>query len=259
MTSSKAIGVDKRKPRPAPKSGQAADEVVGVTRAESAYLRIRAEVISGKLKAGEPLRLQALRDRYGFSYSPLREALKRLEAERLVDLSALRGFRVAGISLQKMWDSIETRCLIEGEGVRRSIALGRDEWEVSILGAFHSLSRQAERLAAEDIADRAREEEELETRHWAFHRALFSECNSEWLMQFAEQLYAQTERYSRMRMSTVRPGQTGARDMVSEHRSLMKAVLDRDADLAVGMLKDHYGRTGKLIEDQVKAHGLTLG
>lgn len=258
MTSSKAIGVDGRKRGHASGSGTAGGNDAGVTRAEAAYRSIRADVISGEFKAGEPLRLQALRARYGFSYSPLREALKRLETERLVDLSALRGFRVAGISLRKMWDSIETRCLIEGEGVRRSIAVGRDEWEVAILGAFHSLSRQADRLATEEVADRAAEEEELETRHWAFHRALFSQCNSEWLMQFAEQLYAQTERYSRMRMSTVRPGASGAREMIPEHQSLMKAVLDRDADLAVGMLKDHYGRTGQLIEERIRSSGLTL-
>lgn len=258
MTASKAIAEDERKRRRAAKSEPVAGGDAGMTRAESAYRSIRADIISGKFKGGEPLRLQALRERYGFSYSPLREALNRLETERLVDLSALRGFRVAGISLQKMWDSIEMRCLIEGEGIRRSIAVGRDDWEVSILGAFHSLSRQAERLAAKDVADRAREEEELETRHWAFHRALFSQCDSEWLMQFAEQLYAQTERYSRIRMNTVRPGASGGRDMISEHQALMKTVLDRDADRAVAMLKNHYGRTGQLIEDQVKAHGLTL-
>ena len=54
------------------------------TFSEAAYQRLRADIVAGVLEAGKPLRLEALRQRYGLSFSPLREALMRLQSERLV-------------------------------------------------------------------------------------------------------------------------------------------------------------------------------
>ena len=51
---------------------------------------------------GSPLRLADLSARYDMGFSPLREALNRLQAERLVIAEALRGFRVAPLSLDEM-------------------------------------------------------------------------------------------------------------------------------------------------------------
>ena len=48
------------------------------TLGEAAYQRLRSDIVVGALKAGAPLRLEALRQRYGLSFSPLREALMRL-------------------------------------------------------------------------------------------------------------------------------------------------------------------------------------
>ena len=63
--------------------------------------------------------MRALRQRYGLSFSPLREALMRLQSERLVLSTALRGFSVAPLSREEIEDATETRILIESErGVR---------------------------------------------------------------------------------------------------------------------------------------------
>src|ERR1700752_568901 len=82
------------------------------TLGEAAYHRLRADIIVGTFKAGEPLRLEALRQRYGLSFSPLREALMRLQSERLVLPTALRGFSVAPLSREEIEDATETRILI---------------------------------------------------------------------------------------------------------------------------------------------------
>ena len=97
------------------------------------------------LEAGKPLRLEALRQRYGLSFSPLREALMRLQSERLVLSTALRGFSVAPLSREEMEDATETRILIECEALRRSMRDGDDDWEAGIVAAFHALSLQVER------------------------------------------------------------------------------------------------------------------
>src|SRR6476620_7608245 len=138
---------------------------------EVAYQQLRRDIVAGVFEAGKPLRLEALRQRYGLSFSPLREALMRLQSERLVLSTALRGFSVAPLSREEMKDATETRILIESEALRRSMRDGDDDWEAGIVAAFHALSRQVERqsrLSGVDAVDM----HAMDERHYQFHRAL---------------------------------------------------------------------------------------
>jgi hypothetical protein len=65
-----------------------------------------------------------LSERYGMGFSPLREALNRLQAERLVTAESLRGFRVSARSLAKFEDALNARHIVEIEALRLSIAKG---------------------------------------------------------------------------------------------------------------------------------------
>src|SRR5262245_64851693 len=142
------------------------------TLGEAAYQRLRADIVVGAFKAGEPLRLEALRQRYGLSFSPLREALMRLQSERLVLSTALRGFSVAPLSREEIEDATETRILIESEALRRAMRDGNDDWEANIVAAFHALNLQAERQSKRsgkaDVADLVA----MEHRPHHCHRAL---------------------------------------------------------------------------------------
>lgn len=212
-----------------------------MTLAEKAYDALRRDIVSGALKPGAPLRMAQLSDRYGMGFSPLREALNRLQAERLVTSVALKGFSVAPLSMAEMWDATNTRSLIESRALRLSIEQGGDEWEAGIVGALHALLLQAARGTASEDDARA-----LEARHHAFHHALLSACGSGWLMEFFQRLYVESERY-RHPMLAPRPGEP-ARDVQAEHEALAKATLARDADLACALLADHYRRTAQRVE-----------
>jgi DNA-binding GntR family transcriptional regulator len=217
------------------------------TLAQQAYERLRTDILDGVFGAGKPLRLEALKGRYNLSFSPLREALNRLQSDRLVVASALRGFRVAELSIAQMWDSIETRILIEGEALSRAIARGGDDWEASIIGAFHALSRCAERVGASERRVK-REEDELERRHRDFHASLISACGSNWLIEFSTLLYEQTERYRRPLLGSSFRAWWTKRDIRGEHQAIMKSVLNRNAKSAVQLLSEHYRKTGQIIE-----------
>ena len=216
------------------------------TLGEAAYQRLRADIVSGVLEAGKPLRLEALRQRYGLSFSPLREALMRLQSERLVLSTALRGFSVAPLSREEMKDATETRILIECEALRRSMRDGDDDWEADIVAAFHALSLQVERQSR--IAGRVEAADMLamEERHHQFHRALIAHCGSPRLLELADQLYVETERY---RLPSLVGQVAGARprDVAAEHRQIMDATLRRSED-AVRHLAEHYRRTAETIE-----------
>lgn len=215
------------------------------TLAEVAYGKLRRDIINGVFAPGQPLRLELLKQRYGLSFSPLREALNRLQAERLVDSG--RGFSVAPLSVEEMWDVTETRILIECQALRRSIENGDDHWETAIVAAFHALDLQVRRTRMSGRPRNEDDEAALESRHHDFHHALIAGCRSRRLLDLADQLYVETERYRRPTLT----GDTNsavARDVPEEHRQIMQAVLARHTDVAADLLASHYRKTSETVE-----------
>lgn len=211
--------------------------------ADRAYRLLRKDLLAGEFAPGQPLRLGALKDRYDLSFSPIREALTRLAAEKLVVLSSLRGFRVAEISLSEMWDVISTRILIESEALRQAIANGDENWEAEVVGTFHALTRSSERPDPDSLSA-----EKIEQHHMAFHNALIVACGSPSLLHIAQQLYLQSERYRRPTLIGLGRSDIFERDVMAEHREIMEHAVGRKTDAAVASLALHYRRTGKSIE-----------
>ncbi|QID17637.1 FCD domain-containing protein [Nitrogeniibacter mangrovi] len=205
------------------------------TLVEGAYHQLRRDIIEGKLKPGEKLRVEHLKAHYDVGAGTLREALQLLMTDALVVAQGQRGFNVAPISLSDFEDITRTRVLIECEALRQSINRGTDEWEAAVLGAFHRLSRAEERLA-EDL-DSSREE--WEARNKAFHEVLISACPSRWIAHFQKLLYRQSERYRRISLYNSRI----PRDVHAEHAKLCDAAVARDADRACAVLTEHIIRT----------------
>jgi GntR family transcriptional regulator, carbon starvation induced regulator len=223
------------------------DAMEEITLAEQGYRALRRDIISGAMEPGQSLRLEYLKERYGISFSPIREALNRLHSERMVVSSTSRGFRVAPLSVEEMWDAIETRILIDCEAMRRSLARADDRWEARLVGTYHALT-----LAAGKGAGEPQDEDLLEARHWDFHNGLLSACASRWLLDLSAQMYAQTERYRRPLLRG-RPRWGGARNVQQEHQDLMDAALARDADKAVSLLAEHYRETGHMVNQAHQA------
>lgn len=221
-------------------------DVEDITLSEQIYRRLRRDIMHGELPAGQSLRLEQLKQRYGSSFSPIREALNRLRSERMVVSTAARGFRIAPLSLDEMWDACETRILIECEALRRSLRHADDEWEGQAVAAFHKLTLAARRARAQTPAAEA-DKDALEARHWEFHRALLAACRSPHLLELSSQLYAQTERYRR-------PTRSGAsaynaeRDFDAEHAELLARCQQRDVEGAVTLLASHYRKTAESTE-----------
>lgn len=224
-----------------------------ITLAEHAHRRLKADIISGAIPAGQALRLEYLKERYGISFSPLREALNRLQSERLVASTTSRGFRVSPFSEEEMWDAIETRIIIDCEALRRSLAKGDDAWEARLVSAFHALMLATGHRIADAGADTTNDDEQMEERHYEFHRCLIAACGSRWLLDLSDQLYAQTERYRRPSLRDRRYWKL-ERDVAAEHRQLLDAAVARDAGHAAGLLARHYRETGRIVK-QILALG----
>ncbi len=215
-----------------------------MTLSDTVYEKLRADIVQGRFPPLQPLRLEQLKQHYGVGFSPLREALSRLQGEQLVVSASQRGFHVRALSVAQMWDAVESRIFVECEALRRSIAQGEDGWEAALVASFHALSLIVKRLGGGGADEAALQE--LERRHREFHRALISACGSSWLLDFAGKLNTETERYRGLALRTATLRQD--RDVSAEHKAIMDAALERDADRAADLLAAHYRETGRFLE-----------
>jgi len=222
----------------------------GRTQTSVAVDRLRADIIGGRLRPKEKLRVQAISLRYGLAASALREALSRLVTDGLVDVEDQRGFRVAMVSREDLLDLTDVRLEVECSALRRAIKYGDDVWESNIIGAFHRMSRASER-EAQLHPDDSELVDKLSQLHHDFHHQLIAACRSEWLLYFSDLLYEQSERYRRMALYTT----AKSRDTLQEHRELMEAVVARDAKTACRLLTRHFMETTRIIlaSDDFKA------
>lgn len=211
------------------------------TLAQSAYLRLRSDIVEGVLAPGEKLRVEHLKDRYDVGAGTLREALALLVADALVVQHGHRGFRVTPISLADFIDITETRVQLETEALRQSITLGDDAWEANLTSAFHLLSLAEERLASGGAEAFA----QWEARNRAFHEVLIAACPSRWLHHFLAILYRQSERYRRLSITH----QPVPRDVHEEHQAIFDACLARDAGKAAEYLAAHIRKTLEAVRE----------
>jgi len=209
------------------------------TRASSVYDRLQADILTGKLQPGLKLRLKDLIEQYDTGNSPLREALSRLSANGMVVREENRGFRVSPAHTEELMELTRTRCWLEEIALRESIANGDSEWEERIVLAYHWLARAARQ--SDDATNST--SPEWESHHQEFHLALISACNSNILMDFCAELAKRSFRYRNLAEVV----EYRDRHELDEHGNLQDAVLERDADKAVELLKHHYTVTSEIL------------
>jgi DNA-binding GntR family transcriptional regulator len=196
---------------------------------ESAYQRIRSDIVFGRLPPGRKLKLDRLRDDYGASVSTLREILNRLQSERLVVAEGQKGFEVAPVSIANLREIAALRQLLEGKALEQSFRAGDMEWEGRIVAAHHRLSRMEERMAQGDRSGT----EEWKHYDWQFHQALISACGSKMLIDTHAAVFDKYLRYQMLALSY--RGEIAAR----EHALLLECALKRDAAKAREVLTQH--------------------
>lgn len=207
------------------------------TRAADLYARLRADILECRLRPGARLRFNETRERYTTGLTPLREALMRLAQEGLVVLEDQRGFHVAPVSAKDLMDVARMRAELESMALKLSIKHGNDKWEVAVVGSLHSLSKLT-KFDSDLLISK-----EWECRHDAFHGALASACDSEWLLRMRRILYERADRYRRL---AVKYGEI-TRDEGNEHRRLAEAALRRDVAEATSLMREHIETTAQVL------------
>jgi GntR family transcriptional regulator, carbon starvation induced regulator len=215
-----------------------ATEAPTTTLSSTLVTRIRASIMRGELMPGTKLNLDRMRESFGVSLSPLREALCRLENDGLVTIVDQRGYRVTPVSAANLTEIIKLRVKLEGYALTEAIRHGDVAWEGRILATLHQLSRY--KIAARTVE----EQESWEHAHRDFHSELISACAMPLLRQFCDTLHDQSDRYRRIFLKKHKPD----RDVPAEHAAIAKTVIERRTREAVVMMREHIERTGKNIQ-----------
>lgn len=207
---------------------------------------LRLEIIRGRLSPGSKLKIRDIATKYGSGTIPTREALSRLVRSGFVDFEDQKGFRVRHASTEELKDLSRVRILIETEALRDAIAHADIAWEARILGALHQMSR----LPIYNSDNSKELNVEWENAHDTFHKELISNCSSECLKTFAQTLREQTARYRHL---SVRAAATPSRDIRVEHKDIVDAVLERDADKACSLLEKHLRLTASIAMNETRS------
>jgi DNA-binding GntR family transcriptional regulator len=211
------------------------------TLAEAIYVRLREDILSGKLQPGSKLRFADLARNYEAGASTFRESLSRLAADRLVIAEGQRGFRVSPISLNELWDITRLRAEIESAALKEAIDAGDDAWEAEIVSSLHRLLK----LEGRDARTPLLLTEEGAQRHKSFHMSLLAACPSIWRLRVIDVLYDHSERYRRLQTAYL----SAMLHSADEHRDIADAVIGRKKTLATSLLRSHLEKTAKLLGD----------
>jgi len=155
------------------------------TMAEAALERLREAIIMGELTPGTPLRLEDLARTLGMSISPIREAVRQLEALGLAEHVPHHGAKVMGLDVEELRELFSIRLALEGMALRRAAELFTDADAAAARG----------NLAAYDEARRRDDVRNAVSSHRAFHFSLYEAARSAWLLRLIRPAWDSCERY----------------------------------------------------------------
>ena len=189
------------------------------------YGQLQKDILTGKLKKGQKLTEQAICEEYNVSRTPVREALRQLENEGLVENVLNRGSFVVGISRQDFEDMFELRKIYEVQAVKWAIERITDEEMEELDETFEFMEFYTLR---NDI-------DKMLTINEGFHQIIYNATHNRMLQKFLSsyQVYLKylrrDEEYPDDYLATV----------LEEHRQIFKAFIEKDVEAGVEAMEKH--------------------
>lgn len=185
--------------------------MAGMSKQRAAYLTLRQRIMEGAYRAGERLTIDALARELGMSQTPVREAIRQLEAEGLVVYDRHRGASIATVDHTVYAETMALLALLEGYATAAAAGRLREE----DLSALEALNRDME--AAVRALDVVRFQELNVEFHWTIYRR----CPNRYLVETLEHVWARLNTIRR-NIFTFIPGRSAA--SIDEHRRLIEML-----------------------------------
>lgn len=192
---------------------------------------IRDAIYRNELRPGQQLQQEELALKFGISRIPVRDALRQLQGEGLVDLYPNRGAFVSNPGVEELREVFGLRILLETYALRLAVP----NFSKAELELCASLLAQLESIA--NRSDWSRIDQE-------FHAALYAPCRQTRTLNLIDNLRGSVNRFYYLYLS---PESYGP-DSLREHRQILKACQKRNADAAVVALEKHLKGALKEVE-----------
>ena len=187
---------------------------------------LRDAILTGKLVPGERLMENQLADKLGVSRTPVREALRMLELENLVELVPRKGAQVLDMSEKDITNILEVRSALEG--LATSVACKKMSKED--LQQLKNMEVDFEKAVADNDVERFVDIDE------DFHDLIFAATENDKLISIFRNLRIQLYRY---RMAQAKNNDTSMSTIVAHHRSIIRAIENHDSEEGASIAQGH--------------------
>ena len=195
------------------------------------YSQLQRDILTGKLKNGQKLTEQVICEEYNVSRTPVREALRQLETEGLVENILNRGSFVVGLSKQDFEDMFELRKIYEIQAVKWAIERITEEEMDALDETFEFMEFYTLR---NDI-------DKMLTINEGFHQIIYEASHNRMLQQFLSS-YQTYLKY--LRKDDEYPDDYLA-TVLEEHRQIFQAFIEKDVEAGAEAMERHIGNSKK--------------
>ena len=193
---------------------------------------LRRDISFGVLRPDGKLKIESLRQRYGGSNHSMRETLRMLAAEGIVEATNRRGFRVTSATDADMADILLMRIEVERLALRRALAHGGVDWEAAVIAAQHRMAHANRQLQANPDDSSAMQWDEACR---MFFSTMISACGSPRLNEMALRFYDQSRRF---RLALFREGRIDFSARAARQEALKNALIARNEEAVLALQEE---------------------
>ena len=190
--------------------------------------KLQEDILTGKMKSGEKIIEQRLCERYGASRTPVREALRQLELDGLVEYILNRGYFVIGMSERDFEDMFDLRKAYEMQAVKWAIERITEEEMENLEETFEFMEFYTMR---NDI-------EKMQVINAGFHQIIYEACKNRML----QKLLTAFQTYLKYKSPEVDYQENYLSTVLEEHRAIFKAFMDKDPREGGRAMEIHVNR-----------------
>jgi DNA-binding GntR family transcriptional regulator len=205
----------------------------GLTKLERGAQILREAILRGDLQPGQKLKQQDLAEWLGMSATPVREVLRVLEAEGLLVHDPYRGVFVAAVSVEDSAEIAPIRVALEGLAIRMAVSRLTDQ-DIAHLEELVDTMEQAWKEMDLPLVRRS---------NYNFHIFLYRASGSPILCTMIERLWP---RFATDVLWMI-PNRT--EHSIEQHRALVQAIRNRDAEAAAAVMTEHITSAGRSIAE----------
>lgn len=205
---------------------------------EVIQIGLRDAIMAGEITPGTQLRQDEIASRFGTSRIPVREALRQLAAEGIVELLPNRGAVVKAFTVEEIIEILEIRIGLETRALRLAIPNMAQE----------DIEAGAAILRSYDVEPRP---ERWSQMNWQFHNVLYRPCNMPRMLSLIERNWAQCSRLAQLQVSLA----AGKENPNREHWEILEACKAGAVEKAATLLEQHIVNTQKSLSARMRRFG----